>query len=566
MKELSHTVRYECRNVNLESTFHTLSLRSTLHSIIYYDAEKIHLRYPRHHDPPKIDPPSFARSQIHVRWDRYTVYINQDRVWFTSNQTRQQDMATAAKMVPDILSHLPICSDLIQECFRFTVSYPLTRPWHACLFAHLISTHPVYRQRMSYSESQQPISSKTKRMIYMAHSDAVLTINANDANVLLVRMSNTSSRTEAESIFASLKTVFKDYDDHYDEMARLYRIPESTTYSTQIMTYPTRIGYLRSMVPDLFISGYSRECPVLPILITDPDEALHQSRDRLVIRYPLDSGYYYTAPDGYYVSLKKNRLKNRDTYPYLINCYREDHRLRPNSHLNQYYFNTSAQPSRSSLRKSSHLPSNLRFSVPCHCVPITATPPRMTQELDPMPVDASSIKADLLLLETNSSNIASVVIPKHIHPYIWRQQYDRCIIIIQSYRGAYGVRDLAYDMVVKDGGDPFFSYHDPTVAHLVAIKKSHCIETPRVLGESQYIDENHKCVAVKRDDGWTECIQEPLDIPTCPLDAISDLVQDVQDAFDLGLINPTQYHLFTQTDRLHNECYIVMPRPHPNTE
>ena len=101
------------------------------------------------------------------------------------------------------------------------------------------------------------------------------------------------------------------------------------------------IKQLRKELPELFVNNYTRECPILPIMVSEEETRILRSQGFSVILYPkeVSSKYsrYYTAPDGYYVGLKRNRLSNRNLFPCLVTCYILDHMKREGSETYKYY-------------------------------------------------------------------------------------------------------------------------------------------------------------------------------------------------------------------------------------
>ena len=105
------------------------------------------------------------------------------------------------------------------------------------------------------------------------------------------------------------------------------------------------IKQLRRELPELFVNNYTRECPILPIMVSEEETRILRSQGFSVILYPKeDSRYsrYYTAPEGYYVGLKRNRLSNRNLFPCLVTCYLLDHMKREGSETYKYYSGVSA--------------------------------------------------------------------------------------------------------------------------------------------------------------------------------------------------------------------------------
>lgn len=534
MKEISHITFLSTYENDIESIFHNIDLSVNIHSVILYKHNIFKVRYKRHQESPRIKHPT--NDQLCIIWKKTHVYINNERIWFLSNNDIQHDINFIEEIRDEILIYVHTYSELLQTDYRYITIYSLRKIWNIHIFAHVISTDSKFRQYIAYSETQQPISAKVKKMMRVKNSRVVITINTTDNYTLSIRMSNLE-KGEYDEIYELLRNIFKYYDENYERIYPLYHFGKSPkNFICNTPKTQSHIGYLRMMDPDFFISGYSRESPVLPILIPTAEEA--STIKSLVIRYPMDTGYYYTAPDGYFVSLKKNRLKNKDKYPYLVNCYKENHVLKPGSNLYRYYHPDSIPESRT--KKITNIPSNLNLDCHAHCERID----KLDNEYD--------IQADIIILEADSSNLASIVIPKHINKYIWRRKYDRCILIIQEYKGAYGMKTMTNNIVVH-GTDYFFTYKDhPAVVRLAEMKENY--DEPVVEGIRQYVDENDKCVVVWTENGEEkECYQEPLNVPVCQLNDVSELIDDVKEAFRLGIINRTQYLNFTERT---NECYF----------
>jgi len=468
--------------------------------------------------PSPKDPTS---SELHIQWRDAWVCVADDCLWFTNHH----DRAKNTEWLREMLHEIPLPYSPLQEAdYRYITTYPLTKPWDVVVFAHILTTHHEYRQRLAYSESQQPISAKVKKMIRIANTRVVVTMNIADPDLLSIRMSNLE-KDQYDTIMALLNKVLIHYHNVYEEVFELYyHVPAMSSLTITERSPESYISYLRRMDPELFISGYSRECPVLPRLLTEPPPP-----DVFYIRYPSDSGYYYVAPEGYFIGLKKNRLKNKDAYPYLINCYKENHLLKRNSHLYQYCYGTDTL--------ATHAESQKRHSLP-HNIPIDGAYCR--------PVDVAPSDTDLIFIEVDSSNVASLVIPKHVHKYMWRRRHEHCSVIVQQYKGAYGMKQMVYSMVMLAGEHTFRYDAHPFLTALAARLEQHS-GTDVVNGTEQYVDEHRKCVLVRLEDGQLqECYQEPLDIPLLELSDVSDLFGDAYDAYKLGIIDHTQYRNFTQ--------------------
>ncbi len=112
-------------------------------------------------------------------------------------------------------------------------------------------------------------------------------------------------------------------------------IDERSNYELLRGNCVSGIEALRKMFPELFVNNYTRECPVLPVMISVEDaERIRHEGQRVLFYY----NRYYTAPTNkYFVGLKRNRLSNKDVFPCLVTCYRQDHMHRKGSQTYKYY-------------------------------------------------------------------------------------------------------------------------------------------------------------------------------------------------------------------------------------
>ena len=117
----------------------------------------------------------------------------------------------------------------------------------------------------------------------------------------------------------------------------------------------SRSALLKSLVPDLFVSGYARSCQkrYQPIIISSDqvnewenttfiDNGVEKRRQ--VLRYPPDTPeeqqFIFVCPDDIapYPGVKLNDLPNRDIYPYIPCCFLRD-QMNPNENslYNEFY-------------------------------------------------------------------------------------------------------------------------------------------------------------------------------------------------------------------------------------
>lgn len=94
----------------------------------------------------------------------------------------------------------------------------------------------------------------------------------------------------------------------------------------------SKLNLLREINPDLFVDSYSREVCMLP---TPCEKDTPNS-----IFYPKNDPkghFYYIDKEGYYIGFKKSRL-TECKYKFILNAYKENQLLKPDSDMCKYYF------------------------------------------------------------------------------------------------------------------------------------------------------------------------------------------------------------------------------------
>jgi hypothetical protein len=144
----------------------------------------------------------------------------------------------------------------------------------------------------------------------------------------------------------TIKQAFELYEIAYNDINHEKYVEDNEgSYASSIAE---GIKQLRKELPELFVNNYTRECPILPVMVSEEEAKLLQSKGVRVILYPYpeDQKYsrYYTAqPEtGYYVGLKRNRLSNKNLFPCLVTCYLLDHMKRVGSETYKYYNKSDA--------------------------------------------------------------------------------------------------------------------------------------------------------------------------------------------------------------------------------
>jgi len=470
----------------------------------------------------------------------------------------------------EITLPLPPHKKIFIKNFKKTIQVSLTKRWSRYIFAHLISTHPILRYNLSYLETHNPCSGRKKEIVYMCmnniNAKIVLTIKEKSPNVISIKFSDDYSvhiksyrYDYVNSAIEYMRRVLAIYEDSFDEINSIYRI-ESTVEKFEDTN---SIKYLKSVYPDFFVSGYSRECPNLPLISTQDDPT--------AIEYPIGSGRYFSAPAGLYVSIKKNRLSNKDAYPYLVNCYPTDHRIRSKSQYMKYYSPENYKQSIIGISSNEPVPTNLLmdgierradiphtiydilvfvFGAPVHrdykfqlckqsfwCeanIKFDKDDHRLYRLYEYM------FETNIFILQIHSNHLAHIVLPPHRDDYIWNPRYTRSILLVQEIQGAYGMRGNVYSLISCNNN--FIFNNDHLLCKSVIETKLRCtIRGAKREKAVQYIDENGKALPY--------C--EPSEMDTYEEILSDDMIKYVNDAYVLGIINKTQFkHLTNYKTRI----------------
>jgi hypothetical protein len=98
---------------------------------------------------------------------------------------------------------------------------------------------------------------------------------------------------------------------------------------------------LREIVPDLFVSSYSRKCLKPPKIASDQEAEQLVRKGKTIMRYPLfgegvEHNYYCDFENYPFPGLRVNTLPNKNKYSFIPCCYTVDQSKKKNSKLNQY--------------------------------------------------------------------------------------------------------------------------------------------------------------------------------------------------------------------------------------
>ena len=171
-------------------------------------------------------------------------------------------------------------------------------------------------------------------------------VNDDDKTEIIAMISKLPNEELSEYVENTIKHAFELYEIAYSDINHEKYVEDNEgSYASSIAE---GIKQLRKELPELFVNNYTRECPILPVMVSEEETHLLRSKGIRVILYPYPndpkySRYYTAQPEtGYYVGLKRNRLSNRNLFPCLVTCYLLDHMKRVGSETYKYYNKSDA--------------------------------------------------------------------------------------------------------------------------------------------------------------------------------------------------------------------------------
>ena len=418
--------------------------------------------------------------------------------------------------------------------YKAVAKIKIRAPWDQDLLADIITNNSDIAQVMAMCERTSTLGERRLFSIVVDKLCRVAITHRNGS--VLAMMSKLPDEEASVKAAGLLERLFSMYDEGV-----------VTPILPPVSTAISGIAALRKKLPELFVNNYTRECPILPIMIPTFEEAerLQQS----VIEY---KGKYFTAPSGYFVGLKRNRLSNKDEFPCLVTCYLQNHLLRKGSETYKYYSTLHAAAPQASSKKRP-LPKSIqdpsyhrkRASSFAHAVesatggsvPFNKWLPQVTrQELwdwadyDIMTAVRSPSAVGSLVYryfeEVIGVSIHVVVIkdgnfeplvPRHRGRYVWAPPYPSHVVIFETYRTTYGNESCSYDFLTK-GTATMFDENDAVVSYLISQKSMDSVPPTSVSDvREQTIDRNGKCATVTMNDGSHQCVHtRPLAVPVTP--------------------------------------------------
>lgn len=429
-------------------------------------------------------------------------------------------------------------------------------PWDIDVLADIIMNNPEIAQSMALCERTCTLGNK--RFFSVA-------VSTNENQVCRVALTYRNSQ-----VIAMISKLPSEESSQLvvNTLEKLLEIYTSSVSGYEIQSIHTRISNIESLrqkLPELFVNNYTRECPMLPIMISQ-EEAERIKNTQRVILYPMnsDKGRYYTAPEGYFVGLKRNRLDNKHDFPYLVTCYLQDHMKRSTSDTYKYYYQytnngmsgsdiasssgrSEARSRRRPLPKSIYDPRYHRKRVSSF---ISAVESATNTRINNFPWFPQIVKQELW--DKSDDEIMSYIrkgsgscvyryfeeligvsihvvaikegnfeplVPRHRGHYVWDPPYPSHIVIFETYKTTYGKETCSYSFLAKSE-TTVFDENDNVVSYLISQKSTDSVRTPvhdKHSIKEQIIDRNGKCRTIITDQNLhIDTYTRPLNVPVIP--------------------------------------------------
>lgn len=477
---------------------------------------------------------------------------------FDSGIMRMKHMSSYATSIAQLVSiisttvHIDISQATKVTSIELSVDIAGEKP-DLELLCDMVMNEPRLSEIFSLKEKIIPISMKVKYSIYTKLG--ILTFKRGESKTLVI--SSIKEEEHIDIIVNQALLLLHVYSEVKNEFRKLYSV---LAEEDKISRHRTRTFALKEEVPELFVSGYARECSIKPMIITELEEKKYKSEGRPTMRYPKDGPYsrIYACDVGLFPGLRKNRLHNKDMFEFLPCCYATNHLDRPESNYYKYVhdiFDESRRNKKVMRFKplypleagvTGRAPKELQEMV-CsanltrvgvgrsrssilHCMPYYISrkdlsfPPficlqelwYLTEEEILLNARDSSIFLDptlycraleyifsvnIYVIDILDDTSIRLSIPHVKGPYIWEHEYDQSVIIL-CYRNV-----LPYpqcELVRGHWSDTLMQFKAQLTACTDASKPEQFIR--------QKIDDNGKCISVLTRKGWTSCFWRPLSI------------------------------------------------------
>jgi hypothetical protein len=485
--------------------------------------------------------PVLTFNGIKYNEDNTSKYVNDVFDILCTEQKPESNVITRYKAVAKFNISVPLDKDMLADVI--TNHHKLSDFMALCEKTSTLGERRLFSVAVSLDEEKE-------KEIYAR----VALAGGKDGTEIVAMMSKLPTEESSSHVADAIKCALDTYEDSYLQIyGDAYSDEEEGSYASSIAE---GIKQLRRELPELFVNNYTRECPVLPIMVSVEEAQALQAQGTSVIMYPKEmSKYtrYYTAPRGCYVGLKKNRLSNRTIFPCLVTCYLLDHMKREGSETYKYYNDTDEtnKKHKTLQQKARPVPKSITLSYENYYRNkadsfISALERAIgIKKLDKLPWFPQITKQELWdksddktmkIIQNGSCNgygalvyryfeelleisIHVVVIrdgkfesliPRHKHVYIWQPPYaDRHIVIFETFKTTYGKTHCSYEYLIgkidgnKNIEQTIFPQDDTMVNSIIMQKYSESIRPPIVenIYVEQLIDNWGKCREVTAFDG-----------------------------------------------------------------
>lgn len=162
--------------------------------------------------------------------------------------------------------------------------------------------------------------------------------------VMRVRVMDVDRAKHNVDIFLErISKVLGLYDEAASGIARYYNALISVPILFDApVEQPSRVR-LKQLDAEMFLPGYSRVCQHLPTVVTDRRAEELERKGYQVMLFPRGAAqadgsnqHYFSCAEQeehIYPGLRKNSLGNREVYPYLPCCYKQDHTKKNNEYF-----------------------------------------------------------------------------------------------------------------------------------------------------------------------------------------------------------------------------------------
>lgn len=235
------------------------------------------------------------------------------------------------------------------------------------VFSDMVMNNPLFSSLISIDESDKATKKKPSIYIHFNHpligyvtanitekimdkidpsmkKKSSLTFPLNE-RYIRVKISKADNVEAVRKFQIMLSKLFVIYDNNYDQIVQYYRkfIPSfGEIISFEIP--PPRKEALKHLEPEIFLPGYTRQCPRVPTIVNDQDADKARKDGQQVMIFPTQGegpqqrNYICNHLEHKYPGLRANPLSNNKKFPFVPCCYAKDQESREGSKYRHYYY------------------------------------------------------------------------------------------------------------------------------------------------------------------------------------------------------------------------------------